>query len=95
MWRQGGHPFYQQPGSTSIVIHDIPLALFGFALVLAQPAHGGTAAVELTVAGIDRSTPYRGIAVVSKHAVPALPPDVAIYTPASKRYVNVNEEQPK
>ena len=47
----------------------------------------------LQVAGIDRSTPYRGIAVVNNNAVPALPPDVAIYTPASKRYVNVNKEQ--
>ena len=47
----------------------------------------------LQVAGIDRSTPYRGIAVVNHGAVPALPPDVAIYTPASKRYVNVNKEQ--
>jgi hypothetical protein len=42
----------------------------------------------LTVAGIDRSTPYRGISVVDKKAVPALPDDVAIYAPASQRYVN-------
>ena len=46
----------------------------------------------LKVAGIDRSTPYRGIAVMNKNAVPALPHDVAIYTPASKRYVNLKEE---
>ena len=46
----------------------------------------------LKVAGIDRSTPYRGIAVVNKNAMPNLPADVAIYTPASKRYVNVKEE---
>jgi hypothetical protein len=46
----------------------------------------------LKVAGIDRSTPYRGIAVVNKNAVPALPYDVAIYTPASQRYVNMQEE---
>jgi hypothetical protein len=49
----------------------------------------------LTVAGLDRSTPYRGIAVVNKNTLPALPADVAIYTPASKRYVNLQEEQPK
>jgi len=48
----------------------------------------------LKVSGIDRSTPYRGIAVVNHNAVTAVPPDVAIYTPASRRYVNVNEEQP-
>ena len=46
----------------------------------------------LKVAGIDCSTPYRGIAVVSKNALPALPADVAIYAPASKRYVNLTEE---
>ena len=46
----------------------------------------------LKVVGIDRSTPYRGIAVVNENAVPALPNDVAIYTPASKRYVNLKEE---
>jgi hypothetical protein len=45
----------------------------------------------LKVAGIDRSTPYRGIAVVNKAAVPVLPADVAVYTPASQRYVNMNE----
>jgi hypothetical protein len=47
----------------------------------------------LTVAGIDRSTPYRGIAVVNKSTLPALPADVAIYTPASKRHVNLKEAQ--
>jgi hypothetical protein len=47
----------------------------------------------LTAAGIDRSTPYRGIAVVNKNTVPALPADVAIYTPASGRYVNLQEEK--
>lgn len=46
----------------------------------------------LKVAGIDRSTPYRGIAVMNKNAVPALPEDVAIYTPASKPYVNALEK---
>ncbi len=49
----------------------------------------------LKVAGIDRLTPYRGMAVVNKNAVPSLPSDVAIYTPASKRYVNLKEEQPQ
>ena len=46
----------------------------------------------LTVAGIDRSTSYRGIAVINKNMVSALPEDVAIYVPASKRYVNLKEE---
>ena len=46
----------------------------------------------LTVAGIDCSTPYRGISVVNKNAVPALSEDVAIYTPASQRYVNSNQK---
>ena len=45
----------------------------------------------LNVAGIDRSTPYRGIAVVDKNAVPVLPDDVAIYQQASRRYVNAKE----
>ncbi len=49
----------------------------------------------LTVAGIDRSTPYRGIAVVNNNALSALPDNVAIYTPASTRYVNLTEEQAK
>lgn len=47
----------------------------------------------LKVAGIDRSTPCRGIAVVNKNALPVLPANVAIYTPASKRYVNLKEEK--
>ena len=49
----------------------------------------------LKVAGIDRSTPYRGMAVVNQNALPVLPANVAIYVPASKRYVNVTEENPK
>ena len=44
----------------------------------------------LKVAGIDRSTPYRGLSVVSRNAVPALAKDVAVYMPASARYVNAN-----
>ncbi len=48
--------------------------------------------IWLKEAGIDRSTPYRGIAVVNKNAVPGLPSDAAIYMPASKRYVNMQEE---
>jgi hypothetical protein len=57
-----------------------------------DPAPGFT---WLKVAGIDRSTPYRGIAVIKNNALQALPPDVAIYTPASKRYVNLQEEKSK
>jgi len=45
----------------------------------------------LKVAGIDRSTPYRGMAVASADAVPALPADVAVYRPASRRYENEKE----
>ena len=47
----------------------------------------------LTVAGIDRSTPYRGIAVFNKNAVPALPPDVAMYAPASRRYIHLTQSE--
>lgn len=42
----------------------------------------------LQVAGIDRSTPYRGIAVVSHKEVHKLPEDMARYIPASRCYVN-------
>ena len=49
----------------------------------------------LRVAGIDCSTPYRGIAVMNKSTVPALPTDVAVYTPASTRYVNLKGEYQK
>jgi hypothetical protein len=51
--------------------------------------------VWLKVAGIDRSTPYRGMAVVNRNAVPALPVNVAVYAPASKRHVNLQEENQK
>ena len=51
--------------------------------------------VWLAVAGIDRSTPYRGITVVNKNKVPALAADVAVYVPASKRYVNMQKEESK
>jgi hypothetical protein len=49
----------------------------------------------LPVAGVDRSTPYRGIAVLDAAALPtliALPDDVAIYRPASKRYENLYDK---
>lgn len=58
-------------------------------------ALGGLPFTWLKVAGIDRSTPFRGIAVSNKTALPALPADVAIYTPASQRYVNMKEEMSK
>ena len=48
--------------------------------------------VWLAVAGIDRSTSYRGIAVVSRHNVPTVPDDVAVYAPASRRHVNEKEK---
>ena len=47
----------------------------------------------LSVAGIDRSTPYRGYKVINKHNILKLPCDVAVYEPASQRYVNVQEKQ--
>jgi hypothetical protein len=46
----------------------------------------------LKAAGIDRSTPYRGITVIDKTAAHALPGNVAIYAPASGRHININEE---
>jgi hypothetical protein len=46
----------------------------------------------LAVAGIDCSTPYRGIAVVDKMTVNAVPETVAIYKPASARHINTKEE---
>lgn len=46
----------------------------------------------LAVAGIDRSTPYRGIVVVRENVAQALPDNVACYVPASRRYINSSEE---
>lgn len=46
----------------------------------------------LKVAGIDRSTPYRGIAVVDRAIANTAPENVAIYKPASGRYINTKEE---
>ena len=46
----------------------------------------------LKVAGIDCSTPYRGLAVVDQREIPAIPQDVACYVPASPHYVNINEK---
>jgi hypothetical protein len=46
----------------------------------------------LKAAGIDRSTPYRGMKVVNKVKIPALPGDVAVYAPASRRFMNLKEE---
>ncbi|MEQ1775726.1 MAG: hypothetical protein ABL891_18265 [Burkholderiales bacterium] len=51
--------------------------------------------VWLKVVGIDRSTPYRGIAVLNKSAAQALPETVAIYAPASQRYINMKEDNKK
>jgi len=49
----------------------------------------------LKVTGIDRSTPYRGIAVVNQTAAQALPQNVAVYAPASRRYIHTKEESSK
>jgi len=49
----------------------------------------------LAVAGIDRSTPYRGISVAAKNAIANVPGNVAIYKPASRRHLNTKEEHNK
>ena len=46
----------------------------------------------LTVAGIDRSTPYRGITVVNNSMPHGLPGNVAVYAPASRCHANMKEE---
>lgn len=59
-----------------------------------EPEQGMTALpfTWLKVAGIDRSTPYRGIAVVNKASFCSAQENVAIYLPASRRYVNLDWE---
>ena len=37
---------------------------------------------------IDRTTPYRGIAVVAANALPALDDSIAVYRPGSPRFLN-------
>jgi hypothetical protein len=67
-------------------------------LLLVADRDAPDATLDLTwlkAAGIDRSTPYRGVAVIGKDAVMALPTDVAIYAPASKPYVNLQAEAQK
>jgi hypothetical protein len=44
------------------VIHNVPLALFGFIAMLAQPTHGCGTSIDITVFGIDFHAPaLRGI----------------------------------
>jgi len=43
----------------------------------------------LACVGIDRSTPYRGLAVVAANRLPPLDDTVAVYRPASPRMVAV------
>ena len=50
-----------------------------------EGAIAGIAFTWLKCEGIDRSTPYRGIAVVGADKVPALDASVAVYRPASPR----------
>jgi hypothetical protein len=53
-------------------------------------AEGAIAGVDFTwlqCAGIDFSTPYRGLAVIAAHALPALDATVAVYRPASPRMI--------
>jgi hypothetical protein len=57
-----------------------------------QEGFGGVQWEWLPVAGIDCSTPYRGLAVLGLEQVRQLPETVAVYTVASKRYINANPE---
>ena len=50
-----------------------------------EGAIGGATFMWLKCVGIDHSTPYRGIAVVSANKIPALDDSVAVYRPASPR----------
>ena len=53
-----------------------------------ERAEGPISGIQFTwleCVGIDRSTPYRGLAVVAATAVPELPASVAVYRPASSR----------
>ena len=51
----------------------------------AEGSIAGIAFTWLECAGIDRSTPYRGLAVIAASALPALDATVAVYRPASPR----------
>ena len=51
----------------------------------AEGAIAGVAFTWLKCEGIDRSTPYRGLAIVDADALPALDATVAVYRPASPR----------
>ncbi len=50
-----------------------------------EGAIAGIAFTWLKCEGIDRSTPYRGLAVVEASVLPALDETVAVYSPASPR----------
>jgi len=52
-----------------------------------EGAIAGIAFTWLECAGIDRSTPYRGLAIVNAGKVPELDATVAVYRPASPRMV--------
>jgi hypothetical protein len=51
----------------------------------AEGAIAGVAFTWLKCEGIDRSTPYRGLAVVDAARLPALDDTIAVYRPASPR----------
>ena len=51
----------------------------------AEDAIAGIGFTWLECVGIDRSTPYRGLAVVAATSLPELPASVAVYRPASPR----------
>jgi hypothetical protein len=50
-----------------------------------EGALGGIEFIWLKCEGIDRSTPYRGLAVVDTDKVPAFDATIAVYRPASPR----------
>jgi hypothetical protein len=51
----------------------------------AEGSIAGIAFTWLTCVGVDRSTPYRGLAVIKTAVLPALDATVAVYRPASPR----------
>lgn len=59
----------------------------------AEGAIAGIAFTWLECVGIDRSTPYRGIAVVDAGKLPVLDATVAIYRPASPRMMPPKEKR--
>jgi len=53
---QAGHPLNQSNCCGGIVIHNVPLPLFGLGWMLTQPAHGGATAIQVSIHCIDLHT---------------------------------------